>query len=845
MAADAGTTIEGDGGPPTSSGDPYAWPIDPPQHPQEPRIEWLDRGHGLPPRGCPAGWNAIDGSGEPRVCEPWPTGGMQTCEVGYAHIPGEPGCVRLGRPCPTVGDYAAVTDHPGPLVHVLAGAAPGGDGSPERPFDQLQPAIDDAPAGALILVGTGHYAESVTIAKPLTVQGACIEGTVISGSEAVEGAALTVNDAVVVVRDLRISDHGEVGLRLRGTAEVDVGALLIDQVEKAGLWMTAGTALAASDIVVQDTRAVGGILNSGMGLVVEDGSTVTIRRMMIDQSSTLGILVLGTADLSDVAVRRTRTNAAGNFGWGAQTAHASGHLSMRRSIVEENIETGIGAIGEASLSITDVIVRDTDEGTASHSGGMAINLQARATASIAASALLRSTGTGLLLQEGSQAIIEDSIVSDTRPAQLAELQGHGISVQASGLVARRVLVARNRRFGVLASLAGTHVTLEDVVIRDTRRAPGETAFGRGINVQYGGQLEAKRLLLEGNITGILASQRSSRVAIEDAVIREASVEATPDEPGRAMQLQGGAQATAQRLLIERARGAAIIVAEAESRIDAADVQVFDTIETYDGQGRGFMGPGLVAQLGGTVVMERAILARNGVFGVVATGPGSSIDLDDVRIVATQPSRNSLARGYAGVGLFVTDAATATLRRAEIDDNSEAGVVVASGRLSMLHASVRRTSSRQADGLFGRGVVAFGGADLVLERCLIDDNHEIGLSATDEGTRVTGSETMITDTFSRRCAGEDCTAAGIGIGVYLGARLALRGFALHRSDQCGLQIAFGGEVDLDGGEVADNAIGVCLQEDDYDLNRLIRGVRYRRNGVNIQATRLPIPEPPTY
>ena len=66
------------------------------------------------------------------------------------------------------------------------------------------------------------------------------------------------------------------------------------------------------------------------------------------------------------------------------------------------------------------------------------------------------------------------------------------------------------------------------------------------------------------------------------------------------------------------------------------------------------------------------------------------------------------------------------------------------------------------------------------------------------------------------------------------------FVVARAELCGLQLARGGQVDLADGEVREHAIGVCVQVDDYDLDRL--GVRFVDNGVNLQATSLPVPEP---
>jgi hypothetical protein len=50
------------------------------------------------------------------------------------------------------------------------------------------------------------------------------------------------------------------------------------------------------------------------------------------------------------------------------------------------------------------------------------------------------------------------------------------------------------------------------------------------------------------------------------------------------------------------------------------------------------------------------------------------------------------------------------------------------------------------------------------------------------------------------------------------------------------------LELLDGEVRQNTIGACLQVDGHDTSRLTERVRFVDNGVNLQSTDLPIPEP---
>jgi hypothetical protein len=57
------------------------------------------------------------------------------------------------------------------------------------------------------------------------------------------------------------------------------------------------------------------------------------------------------------------------------------------------------------------------------------------------------------------------------------------------------------------------------------------------------------------------------------------------------------------------------------------------------------------------------------------------------------------------------------------------------------------------------------------------------------------------------------------------------------------VYIGGELDLRNGEVSNNEIGICLESDEYDTNRLRDGVDYFDNRANLDAVSLPVPDRP--
>jgi hypothetical protein len=73
-----------------------------------------------------------------------------------------------------------------------------------------------------------------------------------------------------------------------------------------------------------------------------------------------------------------------------------------------------------------------------------------------------------------------------------------------------------------------------------------------------------------------------------------------------------------------------------------------------------------------------------------------------------------------------------------------------------------------------------------------------------------------------------------------AAVSMSRFVAARAELCGVQLARDAQVDLSVGEVRESAIGVCLQVDPYDPERLTDRVRFADNDVNLQTTTLPVP-----
>ncbi|MCZ7686329.1 MAG: hypothetical protein M5U28_49210 [Sandaracinaceae bacterium] len=148
----------------------------------------------------------------------------------------------------------------------------------------------------------------------------------------------------------------------------------------------------------------------------------------------------------------------------------------------------------------------------------------------------------------------------------------------------------------------------------------------------------------------------------------------------------------------------------------------------------------------------------------------------------------------------------------------------------------------SDGWGSAGVFVERDASLSLSRVVCLRNETFGVAATLGGAIVL-SDVAVWDTLPSACAFATCAdqPAGIGAAGYRGGRLGFSRFSIARAHLCGVQVAREGELDLADGEVAESAIGVCLQVEGYDVGRLTDAVRYRDNGATIEATTFPVPD----
>jgi len=227
--------------------------------------------------------------------------------------------------------------------------------------------------------------------------------------------------------------------------------------------------------------------------------------------------------------------------------------------------------------------------------------------------------------------------------------------------------------------------------------------------------------------------------------------------GMGVSATGGARVQLRAVHVDGATQVGLLATGVGTEVTADRVRVAAT-RALDAQG----GPGVAAFAGGRVTVSRASLTGNRFVSAVAHGRGTTLAMNDSVVRGTLAG----AGGLAGFGLTSDSGATLIAARVLIADNREAGAFAqaADTRLELSDSVVRGTLAR-ADGLRGYGVLSQQGATLVAARVLIADNRSIGAFATGARTRVD-----LTDSVVRRTLATAGGRGGEGLTSSQGATL---------------------------------------------------------------------------
>jgi hypothetical protein len=391
---------------------------------------------------------------------------------------------------------------------------------------------------------------------------------------------------------------------------------------------------------------------------------------------------------------------------------------------------------------------------------------------------------GLYANDGATATLTDVFIHDVDVQALGEDQGEAI-ICSSGCVidGMRVRIERASRIAIAAQ---SSITLNDLYVADTS---SEHGLGEAIVLSKGTTLDLTRVLLWNHpVTALRIQEMGSKATIRDLTIPAPAAGATQ---GVGVSLDAGAELVLQRARIEHATGAAIRVTTAPflaARAELEDLIIRDTQpneNTDDGYGIqvGFSRGNHDADAETFVKVTRGSFERNTTAGIGLSRvvPG---ELNHIRVTGTQRGAQTKE---GGVGIAVTGGSRVTGDRIEVIANTEAGMMCG----------------------------------------LLFDNSDFEAYATFTNFR---SE-------KNRCHEDEAGCNflhGAGIGTGQTGNIRLTRFLLQENISAGANLFTVGMLDLEDGLITHENIGVNIPIVGYDLGRLIRGVTYDKNGVDIST-----------
>ena len=435
----------------------------------------------------------------------------------------------------------------------------------------------------------------------------------------------------------------------------------------------------------------------------------------------------------------------------------------------------------------------------------------------------------IVAQRGATVLLRDIVVRNTATSD--DSFGRGLDVESgSSVIVERALFEGNGGGAVHASDADTTVTLADAILRDNG---GDLDGARQLGAQDGARIDIRRALFEDNWgVGFTALGAGATVVLEDVVMRGFRTDPTRASSGIGVLAEAG-RVEARRTRFEGADGFGI------AALDGSTVALTDVVVRDVQRGDGRNGVALGVGSGASLDAMRVWVEGAGAAALMSQGVGATVRLADVTV-----ARTGEAPASDIFGLAFGDGTHATLERVSISRTSSAAILVA-GTTTILEAvdlAVVDTGARP-DGTFGRAIEVQMGASATLRRARLAGNREVTALAV-QGSTLTLEDVRIDDTLSRACADTTCAdaPAGTGLGAYADGQIVARRFVVDSAALCGVQIATGGTMRLEDGEIRSSTIGACVQVDGFDLADITSSVVYADNGVNVDMAMHAVPTP---
>ena len=685
---------------------------------------------------CAAAFVSADG-----LCRPT----MEACAAGTFAVPSA-GCAPIGGPAGCVD----VVVEPGAAA---AWVDPGyggadADGTAARPWTSLTAAVIASPPGGHVVLAAGTYDEPLVPFADLVVEGRCPQEVTLTGvtSATSDGAAAIVyasGPLRLTLRGVRLSGPGH-GVLAEGGATVSLERSWVQGAALYGVRAGgAGTAVAVTDTLIDSTVAETSPSKGGQGATVRDGATLTLERSTLYQNSgsSLDVRDGAAATLVDCAVLDTQPQADGKFGRGVQVTSGAS-LSVHGSVVRSSHEIGVAVSGQGTeVVLEDSVVDDTRPRQTDQRLGIGVTSEQGPAVVIERSAVVASRKTGVRAMSASLEL-RASLVARTLPDASDGTEGQAALVALGGaLTIEGSTLYDNHYAGIAVFGAGTQLTLSDSVVQQNTPQPADGALGVGVVITDGASAT-----LTGNA---IRAVRFFGVSADGGATLTAShnlVEGvTPDDFGQytgAVDVDHAASAALQGNAMLDNVWAGITVSGAGTVVHSTRDLVGGSAPTPSTGGGGF---GLRADEGAEATVTGGAYVGNHRTGLVCSA--ATVSADGLIIESTL-GETGLEPSGSGVG--IGQAGHVELRRCAVLGNRNIGVSVygPGASVHLERSLVEGTLPHPADERFGRGVQVDAGATAKILSSALLDNRSAGVAVDEPGSHLLLDRSLIAGTLPR-------------------------------------------------------------------------------------------------
>ena len=800
---------------------------------------------------CPDGWIAsLDGL----YC----TAEWSDCATGEvpSHGGGCKRLLPEANQCPE-GPFPLPPADAGDVLYVDAGSnCEANCGTPEAPYPSLQQAVDEAQHGAHLLVAGGTYADPVIITTQISIIGLCAAKVALTGAAAIPDVFPTASDAaaiaVLAAADVSLSGIS-VSSPAAGIVTVDAPDMTLDAMEianstgpgveavgnttltmtdswvhgsvqpaadgppAAGLLATSGAAVeldgsllelnAGGGIVTQNVgtstfvegcvlRTCGEMTGAG-GMNVSGGALGAATNSLLEGNHGFGISLSGvgtTADISDSEVRGTVFASDSAPGLGLLAADGAA-LTLSRALLSHNQMHGLRIDGTgttAQLDRTAIVNTQLDtEGKR----GDAMQVVGGASVQMLGSLFQGNIYRGVTLwQEGTTAAAEFSLIRQTVPNPAGEL-GDGLAVGDGGKGSfSHCLIEDNTSHGVNAAGPGTHLTLNDTVVRWTKTQVG--ALGVGLSITDHARVEATDCLLDGNAEiGVLAMGEGCELTLSDSQIRDTLIPVS-GHMGYGLVVDSGAAAILERLVVE-ASGAIGIFLSVDASAELTDSAV---ISTKDGQLLD-SGVGVLVANAADCAITRSLFRDNGRIGIAGIND-SFVRVSESAVLDIAPDYAKAALSPAG-GMLFTSGSTFQVQDSVVGNVSYLGIGAAGEGATGTIDRVVLYSVTPVPGYLAFGIFAAEGGVVSATDCWVQGVHGAGAACGDPDSLLELDQCTLRQTLTGPLTSGEL-AGGHGITAYRGGHVSGRGLLLEHNSRISAMASETASLDLQGTIIAETA-----------------------------------------